>query len=349
MTDFYINYHGALFFRDGFFIVPKNVCVYLYNYPGYIAVGLYRENHKEIGTSENLVLKYSPGDLIFNVIFRVFQKEIDISNKKKKCHHGRIAKTNKISIPNKWTNFDTDCVDPTLRQYGNNAFNLIDIVENLPNVKNIHIYSCLLFKDDIGCKIPMYINKKPFCHQSVRRIGTAYSKQFDMQTNFIGLTKFDTYSQFEQWKKKDTKSTSKYKYIDKYFTFAKNENKFIIIDDTDDKDILEIFYENIAIKSFKVFTFQPKSLLKCVFTVFVLVKFLTIPCTEIIPGGIYDTTMQNQHNVDEIKEKSKPINIIQIMESNKNNKNKKILSDYNQNKLVKFTKEEICEFFKNNN
>ena len=39
MTDnFYITYHGSVDFEYGWVVIPKNVNVYLYNYPGYIYI-----------------------------------------------------------------------------------------------------------------------------------------------------------------------------------------------------------------------------------------------------------------------------------------------------------------------
>jgi len=314
--------------------------------------------NREFDTNAKEILKFKPGDLIFNPTFFIDNDVIVQSNESESCY--MMAKINAEKKTKNWTDFYTNCVHPKLRKIegGGIVFTLFQIFEvrEKNKILNVHIETCLPFMSEPGCETPFTFNMKKFYkYKDSRYITTINDKDFDIfkttPTYLTGLTKFETYHQFEQWKNRNIQN------IFSYIAFIKTTNEF-------EFSIIDMYlneYGEITYNSFKerivmpdaggkLVEFKLKDLLKCLFPVYVFLTFdytkLSHETTRTIEGGIFDTTMDDEQNTEEIIKHFQPINIINIMKKNKLIPiNKLIVNKYQKDEIIHITKEDMCLIF----
>ena len=351
MKDFYITYHGSVEFDDGWIILPKGKTVYLYNIPGYIYCSHLDFSSEKIQEIEP-ILKFGTGDLIFNPTFGMDEREVQQANEKKHCRN-RIANTTGIYKPKHYVDYYTSCVEPELKEVAqpNRAFTLSYIINHLPDVNNIHIYTCLPFEDNPLCKLPFNINKDlGLMYYDTRRITNVNNKDFTLVENDVGLTSFQSIDDIEDWLKT---TTVLLRGVLSFIKFG-DTNQFSIINlgsiDDESSQILQNDFEHfIVAPQGNIVSFKIDNVLSCLFKIYILVLFQNpLDCT-ISDGGIYDSVYDREiTNIDEIIENFKPINVLEIINNVTELKINKQILDQIKNGKIRFSQKDICEFFDEN-
>ena len=152
MSDFYITLHGEVDLGSKYpwIIVPPDTYIHLYNIPGYIFCTLFDFSQDKIKQSTPF-LTYLPGTLMFNTFFFVDSEETELGRRKGHCFN-RIANTT--------GSYRQGCIDEKIPTNGK-WFGLDFLFREKPNVRDIHIYSCLPFVniDNLQFRLPFIINQ----------------------------------------------------------------------------------------------------------------------------------------------------------------------------------------------